>query len=190
MKNKWKKGIQIKIIIFFSFLIILYILISNILARYESNAIGTGEMEVAFYLLNENYQSMSISLSDMVPREGPYIYNFSVANYNATDRTEVELEYDLTIVMTTNLPLGCELYFNETYLDINAENIAASSSPQPDADGTYFKTILTPKVIFGHTTNQINNYQLIIYFPEIYKSIEYQNIIEVLEIQVNSRQRI
>ena len=45
--------------------------------------------------------------------------------------------------------------------------------------------------MFGHTENETNIYNLVIEFPLEYKqTIEYQDVIEGIEITVNSRQMI
>ena len=46
------------------------------------------------------------------------------------------------------------------------------------------------KETFGFTEDETNSYKLLIYFPENYKNIKYQDVIEGIEVQVNSSQII
>lgn len=149
-----------------------------------------GEIELAMYILNENYQSMNLKLDSIVPRENPYLYNFSISNYNETERTDIEIRYELKVSATTNLPLTYELYLNETKETPDATNIIRTNNVAQDDDETYFRTMTTDAKEFGYTQDEINLYQLVIYFPENYDTVDYQDIIESIEIIVNSTQII
>ena len=98
------------------------------------------------------------------------------------------MEYDLSIITTTNLPLVYALYMNQAYNDNGAVSIIVSDTVTADSDGTYWKTITTAKQNFGYTTNQSNSYQLVIYFPVTYTHYKYQDIAEMVQIVINSKQ--
>ena len=202
MKNK----AILKLIIFVIAVLLAVILIANTLARYESEAEAEGEIEIAMYVLNADYQNMSLKLNGsddpLLPRIDPYKYRFSISNFNELARTDVELEYALSIRTTTNLPLTYQLYKypNDTYNPGAAENIIASNTVAPDDDGTFFRTIKTTWLDaqdievgyeeFGYEEDQINYYELVITFPKSFAEIKYQDIIESVEIIVNSKQKI
>jgi len=57
-------------------------------------------------------------------------------------------------------------------------------------DGTYFRYIKTDKIYFTHLYDEVNNYQLVVNFPSEYKDAKYQDIYELLEITIDSRQII
>lgn len=187
-----KNNVIIKLIIFAILLILIIVIILNIMARYESEGETIGEIEIALYILDVDYQSMNLKLDSLVPREPPYVYNFSISNHKDNLRTDIELEYTLIIRTTTNLPLIYELYLNETYSASGATNLITNTNNVValDDDGTYFRTITMDTEFFGYLQDETNLYQLIIYFPETYKSIAYQDIIEGIEINVNSTQVI
>lgn len=185
-----KNKVAVKLIITCISLIIIITLILTTMARYESQGDSIGEIEVALYVLNADYQSMNLKLDNMIPKDQPYIHNFSVSNYNDTERTDVELEYTLSIRTTTNLPLTYELYLNENYNAPSATNIITQNTIEADSDGTYFRTITTDTKTFGYIQNETNIYQLLVYFPTTYSSVQYQDIVESIEIIINSRQVI
>lgn len=167
-----------------SAIVLLYITMS----KYESSSTSTANIEVAFYILDTDYKSMSINLSSINPRVEPYIYMFTIANNDGKNRTETALEYDLDIKTTTNLPLTFELYLNENYNDTGAKNTITQDIVEQDEYGTYFRKLSTETKQFGFKKNEVNTYYLVVYFPEIYKTIEYQDIIEAVQINVNSKQ--
>jgi hypothetical protein len=161
----------------------------------------SGEVDVAMYILNEDYQNMNLKLDSMMPREAPYVYDFAISNYKDGRRTDVDLEYTLIVRTTTNLPLTYTLYLNQKYVNTEdgsvvvsneilqtAENVELSNNILPDDDGTYFRTLTAKTAFFGDTDNELNLYKLVIGFPETYKSVEYQDIIESVEIIINSKQ--
>jgi len=185
-KTKGRNNATIKIVFFLLCIIAIIMIIRFTASRFQSDADVVAKMDTAFYVVDENYQSMNIKLDSIIPRNEPYEYNFSISNTNGTNRAEVNLEYDLVIVTTTNLPLTYELYMNGD----NTHNIITSQETEKDEDGTYFKTIRTNKEEFEFTNDETNTYKLVINFPSIYKDIKYQDVIEGIEIQVNSRQII
>lgn len=190
MMNRRKKHISIKLIILLICLIIFILFVLNALSRYQTSSRSIGDIEVAYYLLNADYQTADINLFSIIPRQEPYVKNFSVSNNNGTTRTETSLEYDLSITVTTNLPLRYELYLNQNYTSSGATNIITRNVIEPDEYGTYFGKFGTDTEKFGHKNNETNMYQLVIYFPEQYRLVEYQDIMENIEVTVNSRQII
>lgn len=181
-----KRILIVKLLIMLLNIILIVILISRTLAKYEVVSTTKADIQAAFYLMKEDYQSLSIRLSALEPRNEAYEYTFSVSNNDGEKITETTLEYDLRIVTTTNIqPLTYELYLNE-----GTENIFVEDIIQPDEYGTYFRTFTTPKETFEHSKKQTNIYTLVVKFPITYKQPIYQDLIESIEIQINSRQLI
>lgn len=154
-------------------------------AIYETITDSEASLDIAFYCIDEDFQTMTLSLDNIIPRTSPYVYNFSVSNNNGTKRTETELTYDLLIRTTTNLPLNVSLYdTNNNPVLIGSETIAV------DDDGTYFRYIDIPQRDFGFINNQTDNYRIQVVLPVIYSLEEYQDIIELIEINVDSKQKL
>jgi len=185
-KRKLKKNIFLITII----LILIYVIVSNTLSLYESNSNSTANLEIAFSILKEDYYGKEVSLGKLIPRDEPYVYTFSISNNDGTNIAEVNMDYDLKIRSTTNLPLRYELYKNENYNTEGAQNIILKNEILPDEYGTYFRTLETEIESFGYTQKQTNIYNLVVYFPTEYNSIEYQDLIESIEIIIEAKQRI
>lgn len=177
-----------KLLVLVVALIITISLTPVVFSRYETEAATVASNEIAFYILKENYYTESLNITSIIPQSAPYVYNFTVANNDGIHRAETDMEYDLSIITTTNLPLVYALYMNQAYNDNGAVSIIVSDSITADSDGTYWKTITTAKQNFGYTTNQSNSYQLVIYFPVTYTHYKYQDIAEMVQIVINSKQ--
>lgn len=147
------------------------------------------KLDTAFYILKSDYYSKQIKLDDISPSETAFVYDFSVSNFEGDKRLETLMDYDLEIITTTNLPLTYELYMNEEY-ETGASNIIVNDSIEADNDGTYFRYLKTDTVRFGFEENTTNYYHLVVKFPKTYESFEYQDILEYVEVVINSKQVI
>lgn len=183
MSKKRTHKVYNKIILIIALLAVLVLILKGTLARYSSTGESSANVDVAFFLLKEQELSQTIALEEMMPSDDVYTYTFSVANNDGTSRTETALKYKIAIRMTTNLPLIYELYLND-----GTENLFASYETEQDEHGTWFKTITSTEKTFGFEANETNTYKLQVSFPTAYNSVEYQGIIEALEIKVNAQQ--
>ena len=167
--------------------IILLIIVPITYSKFQSHAKSNADVKTAFYIIDSNSENKQIVLDKMIPQDEPYTYNFIVANNNGEKRCETNMEYTLTITTTTNLPLTYKLYLNEKYTDPNSKNIIISEETAPDDDGTYFKTIKTNKLTFSHEKDESNIYQLVVEFPKQYNTTDYQDSVEAIIINVDSK---
>ena len=189
MISKERFLVAIKLSLAIIFLLTSIAIIPKVLSRYQSVATANPDIDVAFYIINTTYQSQSIVLNKIEPSNSPSFINFTIANNDGTNRLGVDAEYDLKIITTTNLPLEYKLYRNQAYNAPGAVNIISSTTTvATDSDGTYFKTMVAPSETFSFTQDQQYTYQLVIYFPLAYMSYNYQDIVESIEIVVDSRQ--
>lgn len=182
--------IYIKLVILFSCLLITLRIFTLTLSKFESEAKSTTDIDIAFYLLKEDYQTMELSLENLYPSEKPYVYTFSISNADGEKRAEVDLTYDLVIKTTTNLPLIYELYMNELYDDENSNIALTRNEVDTDEDGTYFRYLETANETFEYVNIEKNVYQLVVYFPQEYNTENYQDIIESIEINIDAKQVI
>ena len=183
---------KFKTIVFASLLVVILLvsifLITTTFSRYVSETSAEAEADVAFYLLKADYQTNIVLLEEITPRNAPYTYTFTVSNYEGNKRTETNMQYDLSIRTTTNLPLEYELYLNSVYTDANAQDAIIDSDVIQDDDGTYFNIFTADTKYFSYSYNETNTYQLVVYFPATYVDEIYQDIVESIEITVNSKQ--
>ncbi|MGM9879250.1 MAG: hypothetical protein ACI31R_04425 [Bacilli bacterium] len=190
MIDKKKFLSYMKVNVLFLVLLILLLNIPSTLSKYTSDSSSDVKTDVAFYLLKTDYQTESILLDEIAPSDDAYVYNFSVSNYEGNNRVETNLSYDLSIRTTTNLPLEYELYLNEDYNSSGASSIFTSDETVLDSDSTYFRNFTTDTKYFSYLYDEINNYQLVVYFPKEYIDYKYQDIYESVEITIKSKQII
>ena len=159
-------------------------------SRYESVVSSNVKTEVAYYLLDVQKISAAINIGVILPSSSPHVYNFSISNYKGLKRSEVNMEYDLKIITTTNLPFTYKLYVNEDYSNPASTNIISSENIIPDEDGVYFKHIITPTRTFDFKINKTDTYTLLIYFPDTYDQEIYQGLVENIDLIIESKQKV
>lgn len=172
--------------VLFILLISLAFLLPFTLSRFKTEARSDAKVDIAFYLVKDDYQYENIKLTDIIPNDSSYIYDFSVSNTDGVNRNETKLEYEVEVVTTTNLPLTYELYSKDESGLLTS--VVVSDIVELDEDDAYFRTIKTNKKEFGFTTDQIDLYQLVVKFPTTYKNYKYQGISENIEIRIISKQ--
>ena len=161
-------------------------------SSYQTVVTGDISSNIAFYLAKADYQVQQIYLSSLTPRSAPYVYNFSVANRDGNKTSDVDIEYVLKVMATTNLPLRFELYMNENYTNNGATNLATSQNTTIEYDeyNTIFKVITLSKEELLYSTPSTNNYTLLIYYDASNTNAKYQDTIESIRIVTDSRQII
>ena len=188
MINKKLRRLYAKLVILVLCFLIIARIFVLVLSKYESISNSYANVDIAFYLLKEDFQTMTLNLASILPQNNAYTFEFSIGNQAGEDIAEVDIEYELTLRTTTNLPLTYELYMNQLYTDQGATNIIKENTVNLDEDGTYFRTMTTDKITLKYTEGKTNLYQLVVYFPENYNQENYQDIIELIEINVNGQQ--
>lgn len=202
---------RIKLLIAAITLVLLYHVLFSSYSIYESEANSTAAIDVAFFVLDDEYETQVITLEDMNPGDEQYC-NFSIANYMIDENgekfvSETDMEYELKIRTTTNLPLSYELYKNQSIDVTGLQNILETETVfnYSDEDSTIFKRLvqstlsaeekeegITDKGTFLYSANEgngiSNTYILKVSLPESCNSADYQNIIECIEITVDARQ--
>lgn len=205
MLNRKKIKVLYRILLVLIIFAISVNLIRYVLSKYKSSGESTGDVGIAYYLLEDTQISEGIALKNGEEnlRPGDSItYEFSISNFKDDKVAEVAMEYDLNIIATTNLPLTYKLTVNEkekNFENVNEIEILDNTKiiPYRDNYNTWFKKFeLTNKQFLLKEENngfkpnsQTHYYKLEIVFPEgIENSSKYQDSIEYLEININSRQ--
>lgn len=173
-----------------TFLIIVLIVLVGVIpltfSRFETEKDGDIIIPHAIYLLDDTVISETVSLPRIIPSNNQYLYYFSINNHNDERRTETNLKYDLSIRTTTNIPITYDLFKGNT---VNGNtSIITSNQVITDDDGTFFRIIETDTEYFSFEEDQTNNYVLLITFPAGYNSSIYQDLFEMIEINIKSKQ--
>ena len=184
-KKKFKQSFFSSIVIF-----LLIIIISSIgftYARYETDTTLKLNPNIAFFIVDATNNTKSLELTKMVPSNDYYDYYFEVSNFNDTGKANVDLNYNIKLKMTTNLPLTYEIYKVEdnTMANINTVNISTNQ------DGMYFKEYVdTNDYFMACKTKKTDRFLLRVYFTLEYKNNPdyYESVIDLVEININATQ--
>lgn len=167
------------------------ILIKNTLARYETTATSDKDVDVAFWTIDTSYKSERLLIKDIYPSDTSFDYSFTVSNFevpeaegNITKRAETDLEYELVLTTTTNLPLEFEI-------KKNGLSCTKQEKLYTDTDGTYYKEIKLPKGRLNQGADNTDRYVLRVTFPKSnYTNLDYADLIEYIKIDFNAKQII
>jgi hypothetical protein len=181
---------RIKCLICFFILVTLYRILFDSYSLFESEANSTADVDIAFFCIDDTYDAETINIGEIGPDDKePKEYKITVSNFRMIDgekyRADTNIEYDLELRTTTNLPLKYELY-----VDDSKENNIRNNIKQ-DEYNTYFKCIYEEVAHkLDRTKDQTRTYTLKISYPEgeEYKKSEYQNIIDCVEVKIDARQ--
>ena len=185
MISKKRLIFSIKLISIMLSLALIFIFIPVGLSKYQAITSSNANIDIAFYVIDSSMETESLVMKEIEPSSEPYIYTFTVQNYDKNGRLETNAKYSISVVSTTNIPFRYELY---KVTDSSRENISLGETIFQDEDLMYFRQILSPEFEFGFLSDQIDLYQLYIYYPEEYDSYVYQNIVENINITINSKQ--
>ena len=169
------------------------------LSRYETTISSTNNIATAIYLLNDEYQTVSVRLPDVIPSNNQYIYTFSVSNYTEDRHSDTNIKYVVHIRTTTNMPIEYDL-FNTLDIDggeaeeeeeeeeTGAESCVVSDDFIPDSDGTIFRHIYSDEKVMLYSEDELEYYTLLFTFPDDYTEHIYNGLVDYIEINIESRQ--
>lgn len=193
-----KKKLLKSLIIISLIIIIIFavIQIRKTLARYESTAETERDVDVAFWVVDNSFQTQRLLIDDIYPRDAEFVKEFTVSNFKDSQIAETDIEYELVITTTTNLPLSYEITRNGT-------TCSKVESLYQDTDGTYYREIKIgttedEKFIINtidDTTNQkseiTDDFVIKVTFPKQYSAnLEYADLMEDIKIELTARQLI
>ena len=167
-------------------MILVIVIIKSSFARYRSSATSNANVDLAYYVFQDQDISQDLKLDSILPRQTPYNYTLLVKNNDGQRRTETAIQYSFEIKATTNLPLNYSFYNSQDLTN----NLVLTSTTSADSDGTYFKNITASGGNFGFQANEQATYILQVEFPEEYNEAQYEGIIEYIQITLKSNQRI
>lgn len=183
----------IKFVLLVLFAIFLsFFLFKKAFASYQSYSKLNSNIDKALYVLEAGALSFNIDQEQIIPSDTPYIYKFTISNFNASKHSDVDLNYHLSLTTTTNLPLTYKLYRNQNHDDPSATNLLSVSESKQDEDGAWYNVFSpTEDYTFEYTEKKTDTYTLVIIFPKSYKSNTlYADNIDNIELKIESSQII
>ena len=131
-----------------------------------------------FIFDTETLDRLELPLIDLTP--GQYEeYNFSIGNSNEDSYSDVTIEYQLTILTPHFTPLIIQLYKDDTLI--------------MSCDETYSRNELvcnSPIQELSHDDENIDNYKLRVTFDGLYNDESFSNLIDYINIEIKSYQKV
>lgn len=194
MKNK-KNSYRNLIFLLIAIVLLIIIGIAITMARYTSTGNTTVNAEVAFYVIEEGFQTGNIMLSNLYPREDPFEYEFTVANTDGTNVSEVSLDYNMDMTITTNLPLDIKIYKkasgSNTYSELTSTSDIENNIVLDESRQCYIRKIKLKNGAFTFNQTQTDTYKISAEFPIEYNEVEaYEGVIDNVSILLEATQKI
>jgi len=153
---------------------------------FHSETPSNMNQNIAKFVFNsETLDSLNLSLIDIKPGEIKE-YSFSITNSEGETISDVLVEYQISLKTYHFIPLEIELYKVTNEGDVLLVN----------CDETYARNLNNEIVCntgiqqLNHTTTQSNDYKLIIDFPIEYNDTNYTNLMDFLDLEINSWQKV
>ena len=193
-----KKRLKKSLIIISLIIIIIFatIQIRNTLARYETVTTGQVDVEAAFWIVESNFESKTIIIDDIYPSEESFKYTFAVSNFNDTRSAETDLDYEILLTSTTNLPLSYEIVkvIKEGEIETEKPCIVEEELYQ-DTDNTVFRKFRLETeanaLKMAHENDITDTFRIKVTFPQENSTTpEYADLIESIKLDLTAKQVI
>lgn len=154
---------------------------------FHSNAtMNSSNQEIAgFVFETKNLDQIDLNLNGLIPGENRE-YLFLVTNKNKENISDVNIEYQLSIKTYHFIPLTIELY------QIKEEKeILVGKCDETDGRNEENELVCSmPISTLINSEEQIDDYKLKISFPIEYNDISYSNLVDYINIEIESWQKI
>lgn len=187
-----KKRFLLFVFVLLFILFLAFYLLRVAYARYEVRAKINANIDKALYIFEDDKLDFNLEPEGIIPSDEPYVYRFSVSNYNTSKHSDVDISYQVKVRTTTNLPITVSMYRNELPDAAGAVNIFQSSVLEQDEDDAWYR-LYSPSSEFemNYEDDVTDIYTMVISFPSSYASdITYANYLESIEVILESKQII
>ena len=173
--------------ILISLFIIFFIVLSSGVtysAFNSQNNINVNQKLAKFIFETNVLDNMEIQIDDLVPGDTKE-YSFSVTNTDKVS-SDVSLNYQLSIKTFHFIPLKIELY----KLNGSDENLILDCNESFSRNANN-ELVCNTDVLLMENSNSVNdNYILKLVFPSEYNGLEYMNLSDFINVEINSWQSV
>ena len=151
----------------------------------RTTMISTNQGIASFIFETNNLDHIDLSLNGLIPGETRE-YLFSVTNTNDKQKTsEVTVEYKLIIKTYHFMPLTINLY--KTGEDEDTLVGTCDETASRNANNELICSM--PLATLKNTIEQTDDYKLVITFPSEYNDVTYSNLVDYINIEIESWQK-
>lgn len=153
---------------------------------FTSDSLVNSNQKIAKFIFNtETVDQLELSLSGLYPGVTKE-YQFSVSNNSSGKTSNVTLNYSMILKTYHFMPTTIKLYRiegEEETLVINCDETYNRNEENEVVCNTETEEM-------SYSNNEIHNYKLEVAFPSSYNSEEYTDLVDYINIEINSWQKI
>lgn len=153
---------------------------------HSNTSLYTEDKNIAKFIFDtEVLDHIELPLTSLVPGD-EVTYEFSVSNTKTGIRSDVTLEYQIELKTYHFLPLNIELYsLNNEILEL-----VMNCDESYERDESNYLVCITNPINMEHDFNHKDDYVLKIVFDDSYDDIEYSNLVDFIDLEIKSWQKI
>ncbi len=147
----------------------------------EVSYISTDQKLASFIFDTESLDRLELPLIDLTPGETKE-YNFSVSNTKSNKTSDVTILYQLTVLTPHFTPLIIEVYKGNNLIMTCDENYSRNSNNELVCNTQVYE--------LSYSSENVDNYKLRVTFDSRYSDLSYTNLIDYINIEIRSYQKI
>jgi len=166
------------------FVIVFLVLSSGLTYSYFNSSVDfiSVDQKIASFIFDtETLDRLELPLVDLKPGQTNE-YNFSVSNTKQDKTSDVTILYQLTILTPHFTPLIIEVYKGEELVMTCDENYSRNSNNELVCNTDVFE--------LSHSKVKTDDYKLKITFDERYSDLSYTDLIDYINIEIKSYQKV
>lgn len=154
---------------------------------FTSDVFGNVNQKIAKFIFNaEEVDELHLSLTDLYPGVTKE-YQFSVSNNSSGNLTNVTLNYNMIIKTYHFMPTEIKLYKTEG----ENETLVISCDEKKYTRNEENELLCnTDNFEMSFKKEELHNYRLEVTFPSLYNSEEYADLVDYIDIEINSWQKV
>ena len=172
-----------KIVIILSILAITVLGAGMTYSYFIAGKTGTTNNDIAKFIFNDTVMdSLSIPLMEFKPGDAK-TYDFKISNSDSNDTvSDVTINYELTILTPHYIPLVIELYKEDTLI------LTCDETKSRNANNELVCSTAVQELEYDEKSE--DNYELVVTFDSNYNTLDYANLIDYINIDIKSYQKV
>ncbi len=127
---------------------------------------------------------INLPLTDLNPGD-EVVYNFSVTNNKDNKRSNVNIDYQISLETFHFMPLDIKLYKVED----DEETLIVTCDESYSRDDENKLICNSPIMTLSYEEAKEDDYKLVVTFNDSYNSLEYTNLVDYIDIFIKSEQK-
>lgn len=151
-------------------------------SAFNSDLTSYADQDLAkFVFETESLDALNLTLTDIVPGTTKD-YNFSITNNSNSIKSDVTINYQLTIKTYHLIPLTIELYDSTNTLLLTCdETYSRNENNELVCNSDIFE--------MSYDTNKTDDYTIRLSFPSDYNSESYSSLVDFIDVEIKSWQK-